>query len=469
MIEAGLDRVFLKNDPDRLSLRPRILMNACRLNQPSVKQVALQENRLLGFQMSTALVLLVLFSVAVFLCDAQEDRPDDALVQRIVGGREAVASRYPWMTAIVQSDDPISYRGFLSGGMLIHPRWVLTAAHSVEGKQPADIQVWVGAGNLMSSLDSVRYSVAEIVRHPGYQMTKSVLGSDLALVRLVERIDIIPNLALSNALGGPRPGLLTRTLGWGRTAGRAFRSPALRSVDIPIVSKTGIDELQIYGEWLPEDIILAGEAAKDTCEGDSGGPLLSIDLERKQWRLLAVVSGGSDLGCAATGTYGLFTSIASHLSWIESIVVEEYDDWASIYGVGNENGDSDGDGFSNRDEYARMTLPLNPRSDPRLIYGLSDIDGKRYATIGGIARLTARDVAFTIEESSDLVDWQKVASLSDRDIIPTSGPKTVFRWQSLVALTDRAPQFFRLMAIQRNEAPRMVINMNSSSLKLTNQ
>ncbi len=55
---------------------------------------------------------------------------------------------------------------------------------------------------------------------------------------------------------------------------------------------------------------------KDTCRGDSGGPLMMF-VER-QWQLVGVTSYGP--GCALEGFSGIYTRIAYYHSYIEQII-----------------------------------------------------------------------------------------------------------------------------------------------------
>lgn len=435
------------------------------------RQTSIRENRLLSLQMGAVLILLELSFTGVLLCRGENTDQRKGLTPRIVGGSVAGATEYPWMTAIVHSEDPVVYRGLVSGGILIHPQWILTAAHSVEGKEAADIQAIAGIKNLISDTDITRHSIVKIVRHPRYGISESKLGSDLALLRLADRVENIPTLPLSNTLGDSRPGSMTRTMGWGRTTDRGFRAISLRTVDIPVVARESIDAIQIYGEELPLDSVLAGDlhGGKDTCEGDSGGPLLKWDGLRGDWRLLAVITGGSDLGCAVEGAPGLYTSIESHIAWIESIIVERFEDWVTIHGLNEQEWDSDEDGFSNWDEYARMTLPLNSDSIPRLIYGLTAVDGESFPTLGGLARVKGEDLEFWVDVSSDLTSWQGIARLSEQDASVISTNKTVFRWRNSLPLGDMETQFFRLSATRRPATRALPMKLNSSSLMLANQ
>ncbi|MDA7510766.1 serine protease [Verrucomicrobia bacterium] len=434
-------------------------------------QTDIRSYRLQALQMGLTLLLFGLSDLSILLCNGENMGERNGLAPRIVGGRVAAPVEYPWMTALVQSGDPVAYRGLISGGILIHPQWILTAAHSVEGKRAEDVHALAGIKNLVSDTNIARRSIVEIVRHPSYGISKGRLGSDLALLKLANRVESNSTLPLSNSLGGTRTGTMTRTMGWGRTADRGLRSVSLRAVDVPVVSEELIDAIQIYGEELPRDLLLAGDSAgeRDTCDGDSGGPLLERDRLRGEWRLLAVVAGGSDLGCAIIGAPGLYTSIESHLSWIESIVVERFEDWAVLHGVSKSDMDSDDDGFSNWDEYARMTLPLNPKSYPRLVYGLIEIDGESYPTLGGFARVGIADVQFWVAVSSDLDSWRNIAKLSEQHVIGKATMKTVFRWKNPLPLSDMLPQFFRVFPLQNRPTGAFGLKSNSSSLMLTNQ
>ncbi|EDO26596.1 predicted protein, partial [Nematostella vectensis] len=53
---------------------------------------------------------------------------------RIVGGTEAPVNGWPWQ-AMLRSAGGSQF----CGGSLIHPEWVLTAAHCLENTQPSDI------------------------------------------------------------------------------------------------------------------------------------------------------------------------------------------------------------------------------------------------------------------------------------------------------------------------------------------
>ena len=52
-------------------------------------------------------------------------------VKRIVGGEESSAGEWPWLVTLQMVRNGTNYE-HLCGGSLVHPQWVVTAAHCFE-------------------------------------------------------------------------------------------------------------------------------------------------------------------------------------------------------------------------------------------------------------------------------------------------------------------------------------------------
>ena len=238
----------------------------------------------------------------------------------IIGGEEAEPGAWPWMVALVYSNEPNAYWGQFCGGALIHPRWVLTAGHCAENASPSDIDVVIGRHTLSSS-DGERISVMEIIEHPDYDSW--TLDSDLALLHLstASSHPTIPVVDVGDsALFAP--GILATVIGWGDTIGGSQPSypDALRQVSVPLVSNATCNAPQSYNGDVTSNMICAGysQGGKDSCSGDSGGPLMVSNAQGNGWMQAGIVSWGD--GCAEANKYGVYTRVVNFKSWIDSYV-----------------------------------------------------------------------------------------------------------------------------------------------------
>jgi secreted trypsin-like serine protease len=254
----------------------------------------------------------------------------------IVGGAQASIRNWPGLVALRAKNT----RGdilYFCGGTLIAPSLVLTAAHCVDKLQRDGAGHWqypergvteivFDTDNLKTVQDDHVRSIATRVMHPQWTGAPED-GNDIALLRLSKPWrGFQARLANSGSADAVTQayaagfGLLADrdvggdTIKWTYAGGTAEAgSPLLREVSLPIVNAATCS--RTYPGLSPTGQLCAGYdiGQKDSCYGDSGGPLNAVDTEGCPYQL-GIVSYGE--GCAKQQGYGVYTRLSAFLPWL---------------------------------------------------------------------------------------------------------------------------------------------------------
>jgi len=239
---------------------------------------------------------------------------------RIVNGNVAIQHEYPFMAVLLNRN-----RQFC-GGSLIDSKHILTAAHCVAHMSKYDVQnlrVRLGDHNIKTSSDAnhVEKRVKRVIRHKGF--SSSTLWNDVAILTLDEEVSSNQNIqpiclahGTSNYVGN-----VVTVAGWGTLKEKGKQPDVLMKVDVKVWENTRCKKS--YGSKAPGGItshmLCASDHQKDSCSGDSGGPLFDCPWQGPCTQI-GIVSWG--IGCAQPQFPGVYTRVTEMLPWIERIVAE---------------------------------------------------------------------------------------------------------------------------------------------------
>lgn len=237
------------------------------------------------------------------------------LMPYIVGGNDADAGEYPFIAALVYADSSSNFSGQFCGGTVVAEHWVLTAAHCVMQEKAADIKVVAGSTELSLTDTQGRLSLNAIVPHPGY--APSTLANDIALLHLRRPAEVVP-VQLDDGSLLPMMNLLdpVTAIGWGDTLGTPPYPDTLQEVELEYIPHPDCNT-DYYDGTLNDSNFCAGivgSGGKDTCSGDSGGPLL-LDVGG-DWYQIGITSFGDDAGCALADFPGAYSATGYFRAWI---------------------------------------------------------------------------------------------------------------------------------------------------------
>lgn len=273
--------------------------------------------------------------------------PDYA--KRMAGADQARIEDWPGFAALMALSPDGRTSQFFCGGLLITPDSVLTAAHCLEGlARTADGRPWrringeLWAIAVMTNQDSVtadgpdtraRVASAETYAAGAEVYDQRTYRNDIALLKLERPLT---GQKLARLAGSPLADPvfdhhLMWAAGFGRqTSGQkrqSFQTRAgglalaesevLRDAVLPLasyeaclsaLSTSAIDDArQLCAGW--------NRGGRDTCAGDSGGPLIALDAGGCPYAV-GLTSYGSKRGCAVADTYGVYTRISFFRDWI---------------------------------------------------------------------------------------------------------------------------------------------------------
>ncbi|XP_040277179.1 granzyme A-like [Bufo bufo] len=227
----------------------------------------------------------------------------------IINGRIAKPHSRPYMAYIkVQKG---TYNS-ICGGTLIDSEWVVTAAHC--GIPGGTVMVILGAH---SSDDNAaeegrqKFNVTEILQHPQYNDINR--KNDILLMRLNASAGFgkyVQKKSLPQTYEDVEEGTVCETAGWGWT-GDQF-ADRLMEVNVTVLNRRTCQRNLKNEVYITENMMCTnvGPGGQDSCNGDSGGPLICNGVFR------GLISFGTD-PCGKQNGVAVYTRLTKeYVDWI---------------------------------------------------------------------------------------------------------------------------------------------------------
>ncbi|KAH8392822.1 hypothetical protein KR215_002252, partial [Drosophila sulfurigaster] len=252
--------------------------------------------------------LFVLLSVATFGCalhlpvDPEFLLKKGSINNRIVGGEDTPIEAIPWQVSVQIEGS------HHCGGAIYSKNIIITAAHCFFDKYDniLDLEIFnVRVGSSTSENGGWVIKVDKRIVHDRY--SPSPTEYDIALILLSSPLKMGPAVkVIPLAESVPNIGAAVLVSGWGYT--ETGEAPVhLKSVYVNIVNR---EECARIDGVLIDATICAGSPWKDSCGGDSGGPLTY------RGKLVGIVSFGSE-NCGTPGQPAVYTDVVELRQWID--------------------------------------------------------------------------------------------------------------------------------------------------------
>jgi trypsin len=255
--------------------------------------------------MKFAITFLLLVAVAAAHTAPRTD-------MRIVGGHNVPnPNPYPWVAQLSFKCGP-SGSVFRCTGSVLQENALLTAAHCFP-EDCEDVYAGVAVGRSSENPDEV-VGVQSITRHQDYDAVK--VENDIAVWVLSDPLTTVKKYPYLPS-GGVNTGLSVIAAGYGKTSTSGSLTNILQMVTLEVQPDGYCNN--VFNDYNSDTQICAGQDdGRDTCGGDSGGPLFTTEdcCYYQHSTLRGITSYGAEDCGALTGA--VYTDVSQFTDWIQT-------------------------------------------------------------------------------------------------------------------------------------------------------
>ncbi|XP_041086932.1 complement factor D-like [Polyodon spathula] len=226
-----------------------------------------------------------------------------------IGGWEAKPHSRPYMVSVQQNGT------HYYGGFLVADQWVVSAAHCYTA-QSSPYKVLLGAHSLSDSESTKQtFTVASIHSHPDFNITRN-FDNDIALLKLDGRASLtqaVQKVSYKRVSKDVPEGTVCSTAGWGWINNVGVKPDKLQEVNVAVIGHKTCSSRRYHGSKITGNMMCAAGHGKDSCHGDSGGPLLCNGLVE------GIISFGGRK-CGRPMKPGVYTMISHYRDWIDAVM-----------------------------------------------------------------------------------------------------------------------------------------------------